>query len=91
MPTSRPSLLELHHAAGDASLGQTLLRLARLAAAIQPNPHKPRQSDARSAALGNPTNAPRDNHHVPRTHGRVRGQEFLAAPYGGSVRKESNR
>ncbi|MEM6334023.1 MAG: hypothetical protein AAF823_11870 [Planctomycetota bacterium] len=29
---TRP-ILDLHHAAGDANLGQTLLRLARLAAA----------------------------------------------------------
>ncbi|MEM1208931.1 MAG: hypothetical protein AAF842_05295 [Planctomycetota bacterium] len=71
MPSERPSLLDLHHAAGDASLGQTLLRLARLAAA----------SDAA---------APTPPAFVPRTHGRVRGQRFLAAP-GGSVRTESNR
>lgn len=84
MPTSRPSLLDLHHAAGDQSLGQTLLRLARLAAATDNQPHPDREQSDRS-------NRHRDHHHVPRTHGRVRGQEFLAANPGGSVRKESNR
>ncbi|MEM0915015.1 MAG: hypothetical protein AAGB29_07990 [Planctomycetota bacterium] len=78
MASDRPSILDLHRAAGDATLGQTLIRLAKLAAA----------ADAASPALA-PAHVPASI--VPRTHGRVRGPWFPAADQGGSARTESDR